>query len=134
MAVVLMPPRRVALFGGSFNPPHVAHQMVCLYVLETEPVDEVVVVPCWKHPFDKELVPFADRLEMCRRAMEPLGPRVSVSNIEEEIGGETSRTLVTLEALAKQRPAVQWRLVIGADILPEREKWWRWSDIEKMAP
>ena len=39
---------RVAFFGGSFNTPHVAHQMVCLWVLETQPVDEIVVVPTFK--------------------------------------------------------------------------------------
>ena len=42
--------RRVAFFGGSFNPPHVAHQMACLYVLETQPVDAVLVAPTWRHP------------------------------------------------------------------------------------
>ena len=33
---------RTAFFGGSFNPPHVAHQMVCLHVLETAGVDRVL--------------------------------------------------------------------------------------------
>ena len=126
--------RTLAFFGGSFNPPHVAHQMVCLYVLETQPVDEVRVVPCHRHPFDKSLAPFADRLEMCRRAMAPLGGRARGSEIEAELGGESSRTLVTLEALAAREPGTAWRLIIGADILPEREKWHRWGDIERLAP
>jgi nicotinate-nucleotide adenylyltransferase len=94
----------------------------------------MVVVPTFRHPFDKELAPFQDRLEMCRRAMAALGPRVEVSDIEAEIGGESSRTLVTLQHLAGQRPDAKLRLVIGADILPEREKWWRWSEIEALAP
>jgi nicotinate-nucleotide adenylyltransferase len=124
----------VALFGGSFNPPHVAHQMACLWVLETQPVDEVLIVPTWRHAFDKALASFDDRLEMCRLAMAPLGPRVAVSSIERDLGGEASRTFLTLEALAARRPDARFRVVIGSDILPEKEKWYRWSDIERIAP
>jgi nicotinate-nucleotide adenylyltransferase len=124
----------IALFGGSFNPPHVAHQMACLWVLETQRVDEVLVVPTWRHAFDKALAPFADRLHMCRLAMAPFGPRVTVSPIEEELGGDASRTWVTLEALAARRPEARWRVVIGSDLLGEREKWYRWRDIERLAP
>lgn len=124
----------IAVFGGSFNPPHVAHQMAALYVLETQPVDAVWLVPCYRHPFDKALAPFEDRLEMCRRAAAPLGARVVVSDVEREIGGEASLTLVTLETLAARHSGLKLRLVIGADLLPEREKWYRWADIERLAP
>ena len=55
---------RVALFGGSFNPPHVAHQMVALYVLETQPVDELWFVPTYAHPFGKALVDYDHRIAM----------------------------------------------------------------------
>ena|SRR5215510_6144677 len=123
-----------AVFGGSFNPPHVAHQMACLYVLETEPVDAVMVVPTFRHPFDKHLCPYEHRLEMARLAMAPLGPRVVVSDIERGLGGEASLTLHTLEALAAAHPGIGLRLVIGSDILREREKWYRWEDIERLAP
>ena len=44
---------RVAIFGGSFDPPHVGHQMACLYVLATAPVEEVWFVPVYRHAFGK---------------------------------------------------------------------------------
>jgi len=123
-----------AIFGGSFNPPHVAHQMVCLYVLETEPVDVVLVVPTFRHPFDKQLAAYEHRLEMARLAIAPLADRAAVSDIERSLGGEASLTLHTLEALAAAHPGASLRLIIGSDILPEREKWYRWEDIERLAP
>ena len=86
---------RVAIFGGSFNPPHVAHVLAVTYVLATEDLDEILVVPCFRHPFAKELAPFEDRFAMCELAMAWL-PKVTVSRVEQELGGE-SRTLRTVE-------------------------------------
>jgi nicotinate-nucleotide adenylyltransferase len=128
----------IALFGGSFNPPHVAHQMVVLYVLETQPIDEVWLVPTWKHAFGKDLAPYDDRIAMCELAARPLGDRVRVSRVEEEVahrpGFVASRTLETVEALAAANPGATFRLVIGADILAETEKWYRWDELIRRAP
>lgn len=128
----------IAIFGGSFNPPHVAHQLVALYVLETEAVDELWFAPTWRHPFAKALAPYEHRIAMCELAAAPLGPRVRVSRIEEEVGQApgfvASRTLDTIEALAARRPDASWRLVIGADILAETDKWYRWDELVRRAP
>jgi nicotinate-nucleotide adenylyltransferase len=124
----------VALFGGSFNPPHAAHQMVCLYVLEVCGADSVLMVPTWRHAFSKELAPFEDRFAMCERAVDIFNGRVQVSRIEEELGQEKSRTLVTLQELMNRNPGVQYRLVVGSDILAETSKWYRWDEIERLAP
>ena len=127
----------VALFGGSFNPPHVAHQLVALFVLETAPVDALWMVPTWRHALGKQLASFDDRVAMCERAAAALGPRVSVSRIEETVAqsrGGVSRTLHTLEHLAMTHPGVSFRLVIGADILGETDKWHRWDDVVTLAP
>lgn len=75
---------RVALFGGSFNPPHVAHQLVALYALETQPIDELWFLPVWDHVFGKQLASYADRVAMCEHAAAALGPRVKVDRGEEE--------------------------------------------------
>jgi nicotinate-nucleotide adenylyltransferase len=127
---------RIALFGGSFNPPHVAHQLVALYVLETQPIDELWFVPVWAHPFGKELASYEHRVAMCELVVAALGPRARVSRAEEELarapGFAVSRTLDLIDHLA--RPGRDLRLVIGADILGETEKWYRWADVVARAP
>jgi len=127
----------VALFGGSFNPPHVAHQLVGLFVLETAPVDALWLVPTWRHAFGKELAPYEDRVAMCELAIAALGPRARVSRAEEEVAaarGDVSRTLHTLEHLEARHPGTRFRLVVGADILGETEKWYRWDEVVARAP
>jgi nicotinate-nucleotide adenylyltransferase len=124
---------RVALFGGSFNPPHVGHQLASLYVLETAAVDELWLVPCFKHPFDKTLVSFEHRLAMCTRAAAALGPRVRITDCERQLGGE-SRTLRTVTALRAQHPDVEFSLVIGADLESEVPSWYGAEELRKLCP
>jgi nicotinate-nucleotide adenylyltransferase len=123
---------KVAVFGGSFNPPHVAHVLACALLLSVEDIEQVIVVPTYKHPFAKALAPFEDRVRMCELAMTGM-TRVTVSRVEEEIGGE-SRTLRTLEHLASTRPDWSLRLAIGADILAEAPRWFGFAEITKLAP
>ncbi len=123
---------RVALYGGSFNPPHVVHQMIMLYVLETQGVDELWMIPTYRHAFGKELVSFEHRLAMCRRLCEPFGSRLRCSEIERELGGE-SRTIDTLLALKERHPENQWSWVLGSDIRAETHRWKNFSALEEQA-
>jgi len=129
--------RTVGLFGGSFNPPHIAHQLVGLYVLETL-VDEVWFVPTYAHAFGKNLMAFDHRVAMCELACAPLGARARVLRAEQELAQKpdfvASRTLDLIQHLAAQHPDVQLRLVVGADILGEKDKWHRWDDVVAAAP
>lgn len=129
--------RRVGLFGGSFNPPHVAHQLVALYILETL-VDEVWFVPTYSHPFGKQLTAFDHRVAMCELAAAPLGARARVSRAEEALAKKpdfvASRTLDLIEHLEEQHTGAELHLVVGADILGETDKWHRWDDVVARAP
>jgi nicotinate-nucleotide adenylyltransferase len=122
----------VAVFGGSFNPPHVAHVLAAALTLSTHDVDRLLVVPTFQHPFAKMLAPFEERMTMCELAMGWL-PRVEISRVEQELGGD-SRTLRTLEHLKEKHPGWKLRLVIGADLLSEKDKWFGFDAIAKIAP
>lgn len=120
---------RVAVYGGSFNPPHVGHGMVAAWLKWTGRVDEVWLVPSFAHPFGRELAPFDRRLVLCRALASTVGPWVHVSPIESELP-TPSYTFHILEALAARHPDHRFQLVIGADILEQTPKWHRWDAIE----
>jgi nicotinate-nucleotide adenylyltransferase len=113
---------RVAIFGGSFNPPHIGHQLAALYVLETHAIDALWFLPTFEHPFDKPLIAFSERSAMCRLIAAALGPRASVSDIEARLGGP-SHTLRTVERLRQDFPEARFSLVIGADLVSEVDGW-----------
>ncbi|HEX7664885.1 MAG TPA: nicotinate (nicotinamide) nucleotide adenylyltransferase, partial [Polyangiaceae bacterium] len=94
--------------------------------------DRVLVVPTFRHPFAKDLAPFEARARMLNASLGLL-PRVEISRIEEELGGE-SKTLHTLQALHAKFPSWSLRLVMGGDLLAEKSKWYRFDEIEKLAP
>jgi len=125
--------RTVAIFGGSFNPPHVGHVLAAAYVLAVHEVDELLVVPAYRHPFHKELCSFEHREAMARLAFRDL-PRVTVSPIERELDAPVSRTVDTLEGLLARHPDWHLRLVIGADVLHDRDKWHRFERVVELAP
>lgn len=126
--------RHVALLGGSFNPPHVAHLMVAWWSLSTQPVDEVWLLPAYVHPFGKELAPFEDRVRMCELAARPLRG-VFVCTAERELEGDplVGKTARTLEHLTQKHPTYRFSLVVGADVLPDTAKWYRWDRVRELA-
>lgn len=122
----------VGVFGGSFNPPHVAHVLAVTVVLSCFEVDRMLVIPTFQHPFAKALASYEDRVKMCELAMGWI-PNVEISRVEEELGGE-SRTLRTLEHLAAKNPRWSMRFVMGADLVLESSKWYGFDRIAKLAP
>src|SRR5438270_9413217 len=122
----------IALFGGSFDPPHVGHVLAAQYVLATEPVDELWLVPVYEHPLGKKLAaPFEHRVKLCELAVRDL-PRVKVSRAEADLGGE-GRTVDLLEHLAAKHAGTKLALVIGTDLVSERPLWKRFERIEELA-
>jgi nicotinate-nucleotide adenylyltransferase len=122
----------VAVFGGSFNPPHLAHTLAAVYVLSAYRLERLLVVPTFHHPFAKSVESYEHRVRMCELAMADV-KRAEVSRIEEDLGGE-SLTLKTLEELYRRFPQSRFRLVIGSDILAETPGWFRFDRIQEIAP
>jgi nicotinate-nucleotide adenylyltransferase len=124
----------VALLGGSFNPPHVAHLMVSQWVLTTQEVDQVWLLPSFAHPFGKALAPFADRVAMCELAVRSLrGAFVCPAEAELEHDPLVGKTARTLEHLSVKHATYRFSLVIGADVLRDTAKWYRWDRVRELA-
>jgi nicotinate-nucleotide adenylyltransferase len=124
---------KVALFGGSFNPPQNGHVAVAKALLDSQQFDEVWVLPNYHHPFGKNLAPFEDRLHLCRLAFEGLlSPSLKVSGIEKEVDPPEGYTIDTVRFLKKKFPEHEFFLVMGSDLLLELPRWKEYADLKKM--
>ncbi|HEX4382160.1 MAG TPA: nicotinate-nicotinamide nucleotide adenylyltransferase [Myxococcales bacterium] len=122
----------IALFGGSFDPPHVGHLLAATYVLATEPVDELWFVPVFSHPFQKPLQASFDHRVAFLDALVSMVRGALVSRIEQTLGGE-GRTVDLLEYLHQTHPGTRFALVLGTDLDKERLTWKRWDRIQELA-
>jgi nicotinate-nucleotide adenylyltransferase len=123
---------RVALYGGSFNPPHVGHVLAAAYLTAVGGFERVLVVPVFEHAFDKALLSFEARVELCRLAFERL-VGVEVSIIESELP-RPSYTLTTVRELLRRHPDYELSLVVGADVVPEIPRWHGSEELRRLTP
>src|SRR5262245_47971234 len=122
----------VAVFGGSFDPPHIAHLFTANYVLATGGFERVLVVPVYEHAFEKPLVPFEHRVAMCHLCFSGLGA-VQVSDLEAALP-RPSYTERTLERIVRDHPDYRLRFVMGSDALADTAKWHDYDRVTRLAP
>lgn len=129
MSIDLHGYKRILIFGGSFDPPHVAHIQLPQQVAQAIDADLIAYVPAGRapHKLDKVQSPAEHRLAMLRLALEAKpGPTPAVVLTDEIDRGESepSYTVDTLERLrARVGPDAELRLLIGADQLRIFDTW-----------
>ncbi|MBN1204546.1 MAG: nicotinate (nicotinamide) nucleotide adenylyltransferase [Myxococcaceae bacterium] len=125
---------RVALLGGSFNPPHVGHLLAASYVRATQEVDEVWLMPAYQHPFGKALTAFEHRVRMCEVMCQETSGWMKTSRVEQQVAeqGGTGYTVETLTWLRERHPELELSLIIGSDILKDLPSWKSWDRIQQL--
>lgn len=107
--------KRIAIFGGSFNPVHVGHIALARSVVQQHLADEVWLLVSPQNPLKQQmgLLPEQQRLNLVRKALEH-EHGVEVSDFEFYLP-RPSYTWNTLQALSAAYPDVEFSLLIGAD-------------------
>ena len=117
---------RIAVYGGSFNPPHRGHVEAARTVARELRPDRFLIVPA-NIPPHKALAegsPTAEqRMELCRLAFAEI-PGAEISDIELRREGK-SYTSETVARLKEETPDAELCLVIGTDMLESFEEWYR---------
>jgi nicotinate-nucleotide adenylyltransferase len=118
--------KRIAIFGGSFNPIHNGHLLVAQAVFEAFGFDQLLLVPCQVSPFkqgqDGTVVADASqRLDMLRLAVGS-DSRFDICDIEAKRQG-VSYTIDTVHQLINRYPNTRFSLVMGMDSLLDLYRW-----------
>ena len=119
---------RIAIYGGSFNPPHLGHAEAARTVCEELKPDIFFIIPDnippHKEP-DENSPTAAQRLELCRLAFADI-PGVVVSDIETSRVGK-SYSADTVRLLRERYPEDEFTLVVGTDMLLCFDEWYQFE-------
>ena len=125
--------KKIALFGGSFNPPHIGHQMILTYLSFSYDFDEIWVLPVYHHYFakDKYLIAHKDRVAMSQIAFEKISSKIKIK--ETDIENEFIKFFDTLTFLKEKYFDFEFNLILGEDNYLSKDKWFKFDEIEKMS-
>ncbi len=124
--------QRVGMFGGAFDPPHVAHRELAEVALTQLGLDVLHILPtgqAWHKA--RPLTPAHHRLAMCEQAFGDL-MKVCIDP-RETLRPGPSYTADTLAELAETYPGAELYLVMGADQLLAFKHWVRWTEVLDLA-
>ena len=125
-------PRRLGLYGGSFDPPHNAHLALAQAAVAQLALDELRILPtgdAWHK--SRQLTPAHHRLAMARIAFS-LVPHAVVDDREIRRSGAT-HTIDTLRELQAESPGAELFLVMGEDQAIALTQWRDWQEIVRLA-
>jgi nicotinate-nucleotide adenylyltransferase len=115
---------RIAVFGGSFNPPHAGHARAAESAAACLKPDRLLIIPAGMPPH-KELAEHspepARRMELCRAAFSGI-PCARVSDVELR-KNRISYTVDTLRFLRGEYPDAAFFLLMGTDMLECFNSW-----------
>ena len=94
--------KKIALFGGTFDPPHNGHVHMMHLLREAHHLDKVYIIPTNKNPFKETKTPVEERLKMCQEAFSPFDWCEILDS--EALRGGTSYTIDTVEYLLEKDP------------------------------
>ena len=125
---------QVAILGGAFDPITLGHIQAAQLILNQSLVfDEVWVMPCYDHIFNKKMVSPEHRLEMCNIATRNDG-RIKVFDYEiaNKLSGETYNLAKRLFEDKKYKDSHSFSFVIGLDNANSFDTWVNYEELERL--
>lgn len=125
---------RIALYGGSFDPPHFGHVLTSSAVMNSGLVDELWLVPSGLHRDKSTHASVEDRKAMMAIMLSTMfgsKVRITICNSQIDDSERVSTTIELLEELNNQYPRHKFDIVIGADLVSQISKWHRAQDLKR---
>lgn len=124
---------RIGVFGGTFDPVHLAHLIIAEQCREQAQLDQVWFIPAARPPHKqgKTVSSFPHRVEMLTLAIAG-NAAFRINELEKDRPG-SSYTVDTLSELHRQYPGTEFWLILGSDCLPDLPHWREPARIAQLA-
>ncbi len=119
----------IALYGGSFDPPHLGHVHVVHAALKRLDIAKVIIVPAFVNPFKSGTHAPAELRLRWLQAIFSNDENVEVSDIEVK-ANRAVRSIETVQHYAAMYEKIYF--IIGADNLASLKQWYRFDELDSL--
>jgi len=120
--------KSIALFGGSFDPPHIGHMAIVEALKKLEYIDKIILMPTFLNPFKSSShAPSELRFQWLEEIFKAF-ENIEINNYEVS-KNRTVPTIESVEYLLKRYQKIY--LVIGADNLASLELWINYESLKE---
>lgn len=121
----------IAIFGGSFDPPHKAHEIIIQEALKQLEIDKLIVIPAFLNPFkDKFFAPPNLRLKWCNQIWQNT-QNIEISDFEIK-QNRAVRSIESVKHFLKLYEPQICYFLIGADQLEGLHKWYKFDELSNL--
>ena len=119
------------MFGGSFDPPHIAHIEIVKKLISN--CDKLYIFPAKQSPnkVNEVISTSEQRLQMCRLAFQSISPKIQVSDFE-FTKSTPSYTIRTVRWILNQFPKCELSIIIGEDQGEKLDVWHEFEVLQKL--
>ena len=122
---------RIAVFGGSFDPPHIGHEAIVNEACQSLDIDRLFVVPTFLNPFKKtSLIDASDRLLLIKKMFSSIN-KVEVCEYEVNQNRAVS-SIETIEYLNETYKPSKIYLIVGADNFKSIHTWNHYDRLKEL--
>jgi nicotinate-nucleotide adenylyltransferase len=119
----------VAIYGGSFDPPHIGHEKVVIFAQKVLEIDKVIVLPNFLNPWKSNFkIAPEERFKLLTKLFED-EKNVEISRFEIE-NGRPTLTIESVRHFSKIYDKID--LIIGADNVNSIQKWDEFEEIDSL--
>lgn len=122
--------KKIGLFGGTFDPPHIGHLLLAMEVKTELELDEVWFIPTYTSPHKEVGTKAQHRVAMVKEAIDSY-KNFKVNEIEIERKGK-SYTYETILALKEAHPNVTFYFLIGGDMVESIRTWYKYEELTEL--
>lgn len=137
----------IAVFGGSFNPPHADHMRILQYLVRDCSINLghiIIAVVGDEHAHGKDLAPYADREKMVKDMVDQtLSSVYNMSGRRRQTHVIKQNEKYTVDFLQRLHQEFveahdinlpyRFHLVVGTDVLNDTHRWHKWDEVVSLA-
>lgn len=121
----------IAIYGGSFDPPHIAHIQIIESAIEKLDIDKLIVIIAYQNPFKKPCVFDSQKRLAWMKALTHNFPKVEVSDME-LLQKKPIPSIESVLNIKKNFNPEKIFFLLGEDNLPTLSKWHRYEELKDL--